>query len=336
MPLRPEAASSLGMALVMTSSTPWLLLDETLAVQAASGSFCRAFDIDPSEINGRELCSIGKGEWDIPQLRSLLKATASGAAAIDCYEMDLTRADGSVQSLVLNAHVLDHSTAEPLRLVVALADVTAVQKAGREKDTLVREKQVLLQELNHRVANSLQIIASVLMQRVRKVQSEETRTHLRDAHNRVMSIAKLQRQLASNDTGQVALRPYLTELCASIAASMVADPAELKIVVEADDTAMSADRSTSVGLIVTELVINALKHAFPDEAPHGQITIGFLADTAEHWTLTVADNGVGFPGDNDLAKPGLGTGIVNALAGQLGAEVQVQTAHPGTRITITR
>lgn len=336
MPLRPESTSSLGMALVMTSSTPLLLLDENLVVQAASGSFCGAFGIDCSQITGREIWSIRKGEWDIPQLRSLLRSTASGAAAIDSYEMDLLLADGSARSLILNAHVLDHPTAEPLRLVVAITDVTQTQLAEREKDALVREKQVLLQELNHRVANSLQIIASVLMQRVRHVQSEETRTHLRDAHNRVMSIATLQRQLASTNTGEVALGPYLTDLCASIAASMVADPDEPAIVVEADNTTMSADRSTSVGLIVTELVINALKHAFPDTARHGRITIGFVAVGSDHWTLSVSDDGIGYPGDNDLAKPGLGTGIVNALAGQLGAKVEVHAGSPGRRITITR
>ena len=83
----------------------------------------------------------------------------------------------------------------------------AVRAEAQKNDALVREKQVLLQELNHRVANSLQIIASILMQRVNKTQSEEARTHLRDAHHRVMSVATLQRLLASSATGDVALRP---------------------------------------------------------------------------------------------------------------------------------
>ena len=72
---------------------------------------------------------------------------------------------------------------------LAVADVTAARAADKLKDDLLREKAILLQEVQHRVANSLQIIASVLLQSARKVQSEETRGHLKDAHNRVMSVA---------------------------------------------------------------------------------------------------------------------------------------------------
>ena len=128
--------------------------------------------------------------------------------------------------------------------------------------------------------------------RVRSVQSEETRMHLRDAHHRVMSIATLPRQLASTATGDVALRPYITELCTSIGASMIANPGLLKLTVDADDTVTTADRSVSLGLIVTELVINSLKHAYPNADAKGAIRVGFHA-TAEGWALTVADDEVG-------------------------------------------
>ena len=98
--------------------------------------------------------------------------------------------------LILSAHKLDYFDTEKVRVVLAATDVTD-NAAGREAERRpVREKQVLLQELQHRVANSLQIIASVLMQSARRVQSEETRLHLHDAHSRVMSIAMLQKQLA--------------------------------------------------------------------------------------------------------------------------------------------
>jgi two-component sensor histidine kinase len=320
------------MALVMSSATPLLLLNEELIVKAASGSFCRSFSVDPDSVIGQELFALGDGEWEVPQLRSLLTATAAGSAAVDAYEMDLKRAGDPARCLVINAHVLDHDPDEALRLVVAVTDVTEARQAIRDKDALVREKQVLLQELNHRVANSLQIIASVLMQRVRRVQSEETRGHLRDAHHRVMAVATLQRQLASTETGEVALRPYFTELCASIGASMISDPELVTLEVEADDSVTSADRSVSLGLIVTELVINSLKHAFLDDAK-GNITVGFHA-TGERWSLIVADDGLGLPGDHDRTEPGLGTGIVKALAAQLSATVVTTAGKPGTIVSI--
>ena len=193
-PIRPESSSSLGMALVMSSSTPLVLLNEQLEVQAASGSFCRSFSLDCDRVVGKELPAIGDGEWEVPQLRSLLAATAAGSAAIDAYEMDLKRDGNPTRTLVVNAHVLDHDPDEALRLVVAVTDVTQAREDRRAREALVLEKNVRLQELNHRVANSLQIIASVLMQSARKVPSPETKGYLFDAHSRVMSVAALQRQ----------------------------------------------------------------------------------------------------------------------------------------------
>ena len=323
----------MGMALVMSSSTPLLLLNDQLMVKAASGSFCRSFSIDCDTAVGKELFALGDGEWEIPQLRSLLTATAAGRAEIEAYEIDLNRAGDPIRRLVINAHVLDHDDDESPRLVMAVTDVTEAREARSANDALVQDKLVLVRELNHRVANSLQIIASVLMQRVRSVQSEETRTHLRDAHHRVMSIATLQRQLASTTTGEVSLRIYFTELCASIGASMIADPKLLSLTVEADDSVTTGEKSVSMGLIVTELVINSLKHAYPGGEAKGTIKVGFHA-ADNGWILTVADDGIGLRGEHASGKPGLGTGLVNALAAQLSAEVEVSDADPGCLVSI--
>lgn len=95
---------------------------------------------------------------------------------------------------------------------------------------------MLLQEIQDRVGNSLQIIASVLMQGARQVQSEEARGHLHNAYHRVMSIASLQRQLSTSAGGNVELRAYLTQLCQTLAASMIADPSRLSIRVAVDDS----------------------------------------------------------------------------------------------------
>ncbi len=334
LPLKPDSANSLGLALVISSSTPLLLLDERLVIKAVSESFCRDFSLDSRKVVGRTLFVAGEGEWDIPQLRSLLTATASGSAAIDGYEIDLDRGIEPPRRLVVNAHVLDTAANGDLRLAVAVTDVTQARQAQRDNDALAREHVTLVQELNHRVANSLQIIASVLMQRVRSSQSEETKTHLRDAHHRVMSIATLQRQLAATAKGEINLRQYFTDLCASISASMIADPELLRLTVDVDAGATTtADRSVSMGLIVTELVINSLKHAYPGEAK-GKIEICFHA-TDGGWVLSVADDGIGITGGSATGKPGLGTGIVNALAGQLSATVQITDVDPGCLVSIT-
>jgi len=97
-----------------------------------------------------------------------------------------------------------------------VSDVTDTRIAEKRNDDLLQEKAVLLQELQHRVANSLQIIASVLMQIARNTQSEETRTHLHDAHKHVMSVTAVQKQLAASSISDVELRPYFAALCRSI------------------------------------------------------------------------------------------------------------------------
>ena len=331
----PEHADSMSIALISSSFSPLVLLNEDLTIIAASNSFCLAFDVDCTGVTGKKLADLGQGEWNVRQLDSLLRATVAGNAAIDVYEMDLVRAGKETRCLLINAHTLDYFEAESIRVVLAITDVTSQRLADKVRDDLVREKQLLLHEIQHRVANSLQIIASVLLQGARKVQSSETREHLRDAHNRVMSVAMLQKHLSSTAIEDVGLKNYLRDLCASIGASMIGDPQRLMLTTEVDDSVVDSDTSVSLGLVVTELVINALKHAFPGRTQHGNIKVGFKSE-GKAWTLVVADDGVGMPKNADDRKPGLGTGIVEALATQMGAVVMVSDQAPGTKVSIVR
>ncbi|MGD0866603.1 MAG: sensor histidine kinase [Rhizomicrobium sp.] len=328
----PDVALDLALAVVASSTAPLLLLDGDLTLIAASKSFCRAFKIDPAGVANCPLRELGAGEWNIPQLDTLLTAAASDFAEIEGYEIDLKRNGLADRRLVLNAQKLEYGNDDHVRLLLAVSDVTDARIAERLKDDLLKEKAVLLQELQHRVANSLQIIASVLMQSARKVQSDETRTHLFDAHQRVMSVAAMQQQLAASDASDVALRPYFTALCNSIGASMIRDHNQLSLDVSVDDSTTAADVSVSLGLIVTELVINALKHAFPGDRK-GKIKVDYHSH-GPNWTLSVTDDGVGMHPDAASAKPGLGTSIVQALTKQLEAAIEVTDAKPGTAVSI--
>jgi len=338
-PQSRDIAESLGLAVVASSRAPLLLLDGGFLVIAASASFCQAFAINPESVAGQPIFSLGDGEWGVPQLRSLLRATLCGAAEIEAYEMDLNSPARGLRRLVLNAHRLDPGTGDTPRILLTIADVTQARRddarhaaALMEKDDLLQQKAVLLQEVRHRVANSLQIIASVLLQNARRVNSEESRSHLRDAHQRVMSVAALQHQLAASSLEGVPLRPYLTHLCESIAASMIGDPERISLTVDADDTVVASDISISLGLIVTELVINALKHAFPKNRK-GAIRVAYKAGGGD-WTLSVSDDGVGMPVAHK-ASAGLGTSIVAALSRQLQAEPSIKDRHPGMTASVS-
>jgi two-component sensor histidine kinase len=329
-----DAAQSLTLAVVTSSSRPLLLLDGKLNVVAASATFCQAFELDAAKVAGRELMALGDGEWNIPQLRSLLDATASGAAKIEAYEIELRRPGREDRRLVIHAQRLVYLDLENLRLLVAVCDVTEALADKRLMDDALNQNDVLLQEVRHRVANSLQIIASVLLQTARRTHSEETRGHLKDAHHRVMSIAALERQLSTTGDGEVYVHAYFTALCGSIAASMIADGELISLSVTGGDGLVAGRVSVSLGLIVTELAINALKHAFPDGRP-GKITVDYDFH-GPNWVLCVTDDGVGMPSGTGEVHVGLGTSIVQALAKQLQATIETTATYPGTKITIRR
>jgi chemotaxis protein methyltransferase CheR len=195
---------------------------------------------------------------------------------------------------------------------------------------------VLLEELQHRIANSLQIIASIILLKAKRVDSEETRVHLQDAHKRVLSVAAVQQQLhASAGGGPVQMVPYLSRLCETLATSMIEDNRPIKLKVIGDAGTATSREAESLGLITTELVMNALKHAFADEKIKGVITVGYETAGTD-WKLSVSDNGIGKPdGTFVQGKSGLGTGIIKALAQQLDAKVETLAGPSGTTVSVT-
>jgi len=338
-PAPAEARDSLALALVTSSNAPILLMSADMGVVAASRSFCEAFRIDEASTRGRSLFALGDGEWDVAQLRSLLKSTLAGDLDVPAYEMDLVRKGQGVRRLSIRASKLDFADAGNSRLMVAVSDVTASRDAEkrhadslREKDDRLRDDAILLKELGGRVANSLQIISSVLLQSAQRVASDETRGHLYDAHNRVLSVAAVQRQLSVTQSGAVHLDTYFNDLCESLAASMIRDAHQISLEAKVDDTVTTAETSVCLGLIATELTINALKHAFPHHRK-GKIVVNYHRE-GDTWTLAVADDGVGMRDGEFPGKGGLGSSLVEALANRLNARINVSSADPGAVVSI--
>jgi two-component sensor histidine kinase len=200
----------------------------------------------------------------------------------------------------------------------------------------LKQKDTLLDELQHRISNSLQIIAGIILMKANTVSSEETRRLLQDTHDRVISIATIQQSLhASRTVGPVEMVPYLSRLGNALAASMIGDVRPVTLKVAGTAGSLDSRQAESVGLITTELVMNALKHAFPKEKMDCRISIAFDAD-GTNWKLSVADNGIGKP-DRVFAQPktGLGTGIIKALAQDLSAKVETLAGPEGTIVSVT-
>jgi len=338
----PDAAT-LALAIVDTVREPLLVVDKQLRVLAASRSFYLTFKVTQDETEDRLLYELGDRQWDIPGLRTHLETIVPEHDVMDAYEVDRQFPKIGHRTMLLNARKVFYEGNSHTTMLLGIEDITARRALEQEREDLLRkqeallvEKDVLLKELEHRVGNSLQIIAAIILMKSKLVRSEETRVQLQDAHNRVMSVAALQQYLHVSGVGPIEMAPYLSKLCDSVKTSMIGDyrPAALKVT--SDGGSVTSREAVSLGLIVTELILNALKHAFPfNSMTDRQIAVRFEV-AGSNWKLSVADNGIGAPvGVFAQAKSGLGTSIVNALAQQLEARVEVATGAHGTVVSVT-
>ncbi len=329
-------AWTLAQGIVDTVREPVLVLDKDLRVITASRSFYSAFKVSPEETEGRLLYTLGDGQWDIPKLRVLLEKIIPEKGVMEGYEVEHEFPGLGSRTICLNARQVFYEGGAGTTILLGMEDVTTQRILEREKDELLRQKDTLLEELQHRIANSLQIIASIILMKARAVDSQETRFHLEDTHKRVLSIAAVQKQLhASAAAGTIEIAPYLSQLCESLATSMIGGTRPISLKVTAEGGRASSRQAESLGLVVTELVMNALKHAFPDEKTKGQITVAYDM-IGTNWKLAISDNGIGkSAGGFAQGKSGLGTGIIKALAHQLDAQVETLSGAGGTTVSIT-
>ncbi|MFO8043581.1 MAG: sensor histidine kinase [Alkalispirochaeta sp.] len=193
----------------------------------------------------------------------------------------------------------------------------------------LREKEVLLQEVHHRVKNNLQIISSMLALQQGTVTDPTAERALDDSRHRVMSMALVHELLYQGSTAD---RVQLDEYLRNLAAAMDAVPGTVEISVDAPTANVTIDTAIPTGLIVTELITNAVKHAFSDTR-RGTITVGAAWEAAGALRITVADDGKGLPQDWSVERTdSLGMSIVTALASQLRTELSVESG-PGARFS---
>jgi chemotaxis protein methyltransferase CheR len=209
-------AQALALAIVDTLPEPFLVLDDTLHLIAGSRCFYEIFDENPVKAHGRSLFDLSKGQWDIPGLRQLLTSVVPQHAAVDGFEFEQTFAQLGKRTIQVNALPIRDENGHSRMVLLAIKDITERRIAEQEKqrllehtEELLEQQKILLREMRHRIANSLQIIASILLLKSGSVSSEETKNELRAAHQRVMSVATVQSHLNSSDgIEQIEMGPY--------------------------------------------------------------------------------------------------------------------------------
>lgn len=210
-----------------------------------------------------------------------------------------------------------------------------VREARDSYKALAQERALLLREVNHRVSNSLQLIASLLQFQSRNSTSE-VKQALLEAHDRVLAVSKVHRSLYTSDNVQsVALHRYLEALTEDIqSASGEERGKSSQLTLSCDPIEIEPDRAVAVGVMLTELILNARKHAYPNG--NGPIRVKLESVEPHRSVLSVEDDGVGFTANSiAIQSTGLGRTIVSAMAQKLGAEIHYDDKRPGTRATVS-
>jgi two-component sensor histidine kinase len=198
----------------------------------------------------------------------------------------------------------------------------------------LEEKEVLLKEIHHRVKNNLQVISSLLDLQSSNIEDDQFIEMFRDSRDRVRSMALIHESLYhSKDLAKIDFADYIRSLANNLFLSYGTHAGSVSLNMRADDVGLGVDTAIPCGLIVNELVSNALKYAFPT-GQKGDLNIDLRTDADDHITLTVRDNGVGFPADLDFRNTSsLGLKLVNALVNQIGGTVDLQIDN-GSEFTI--
>lgn len=225
-------------------------------------------------------------------------------------------------------------TEEGTLVTAAIRDVTDRKNAQEQILESLREKEVLLREVHHRVKNNLQVVSSLLSLQADSVDDPDTFALFRESHDRVRSMALLHEKLyQSKDLAAVDFTEYVRDLVSGLATAYGVDRQRVEIRIDVPDVRLSIDPAIHAGLLVNELIVNALKHAFPD-GRRGKVAVGFHR-TGDELEMRVADDGVGLPEGMDPARAtSLGLQLVNTLVEQLDGTLEVRDGRPGAEFRV--
>jgi PAS domain S-box-containing protein len=214
-------------------------------------------------------------------------------------------------------------------------DITERKEAEEKIRASLKEKEVLLKEIHHRVKNNLQIISSLLSLQSARTEHPEAVSVLRESRNRIRSMALIHERLyQSPNLASVDMLKYTTNLVSDLQRSYRPKDSSVRLTVTVEDIPLGITEAIPCGLIINELVSNGLKHAFP-KGREGELTIQLQRGSANQITLTVSDNGIGLPESVDFRNsPSLGLTLINSLVEQLNGTIELDR-RGGTVFTIT-
>ena len=261
-----------------------------------------------------------------PLLEERMRSLQQGAADLPFVEERFFRKDGSVMDIEVSS--VRFSFYGKSAVLTLARDITDRKKAEEQIRTSLKEKEVLLKEIHHRVKNNLQIVSSLLYLQSRKTNDQQVLSVLRESQTRVRSMALIHEKLYQcDDLANINLGDYIRSLTSYLFNSYGVASHMVKLAIHVDSAPLGLDRAIPCGLIINELVSNALKYAFPD-GRRGEIVVDLARNGDGKLILTVKDDGVGLPKGMDITDtPSLGLQLVNTLVKQLDGTLEVDSTN---------
>ena len=271
---------------------------------------------------------------DKPLVISEMDRFKSGESQPD-FRFRISRTDGNVHWVhCLGQNDPDKTDAE-MRMVGTLQDITAAKKSEEALQTSLREKEILLKEIHHRVKNNLQIISSLLYLQSKNIENEETLALFTESQGRVKSMALIHEKLyQDSDLANIDFVDYVKNLTSYLIRTYRVEGQGINVHYKVDDISLDLDTAVPCGLIINELITNSLKYAFPEKGRsvketkaewNPEISISFVKDNDPGYCLTIADNGCGIPEEIDFEKTkSLGLKLVSSLVNQLKGTVEME------------
>jgi PAS domain S-box-containing protein len=310
-----------------------LVLDSDLTIRFANRSFCDKFSVAPEHTVGRKLYELGNGEWDIPELRSLIETVLTERATIEAFEVDRVFPSIGRRVMVLNARKVYQPGNHTQQVLLAIEDLTERRRLEHEHAAAHERIAALLLELGHRIKNSLQIIVAMVSLEARNHKSGEGKAALERVSHRIAALGRLYSMLGeTNSVEEVDAASYLEALCRDLIESVQKENGtSIALKTDFESEPLPVDHAVPLGLIVNELVTNAVKYAFPRET-RGTVAVT-LKRIPGQLRLTVSDDGKG--GDPRRMDSGVGGRLVEIFARQLGGKVERESGNKGTIVCLT-
>ncbi len=327
---RAEVAARLA-AIVESSNDAIFRVSTSGAIETWNPAAERLLGYDAKAATGLGLSELWSGGGD--ELTELLESVSAGHR-VDDHETSLTHSSGARIEVALTLAPVRDANGRLLGASTVARDIGARKQAERRLKTSLREKEVLLKEIHHRVKNNLQVIMSILSLQGRRAHGAELRAILSDAQNRVGSIALFHEKLyQSHDLASVNFGEYLRELAQRAVAQHSDSRTQIRTQLELMEVRLGVDRAIPCGLIANELLTNALKHGFKGRQ-HGTVSIGLRQEGATV-RMTIADDGVGLPREIEMRTARtLGMELVATFVEQLQGTLEISREF-GLRLEIS-